>query len=221
MDQAAQVADGLGYEVAYGVAARAGGGEYGNAVLSKFPILATDTLPLPSPPTEEGRSLLHVDVRAPWGRTPFFVTHLHWKPEHGSVRVEQARAVVDAVNVRAPSDSGGFPALLAGDFNADADADEIQLIREGRDARGPARPFVDCFVAANGQLPGHTFARSNRYAAKECDRNQRIDYVFVREIRPAAPGFPLAARVVCTVPGGGVFPSDHYGVYVELRAAPL
>ena len=217
--QAHELAKGLGFHVAYGGASRTGGGGYfGNAVLARYPLAAVNNVPLPGEAGEEARAVFHAAVDAPCGHVPFFVTHLDWKAAHGHVRVRQVAAVLDAVNRLAPAD--GFPAIVVGDFNAAPETDEVRCVCEGRSGSGARLPFVDCFAAAGDGTDGHTFARSNRYAAKGSDRSQRIDYVFSRGLDPAGVGAPLVARVVCTTPQGGAFASDHYGVYVELRAAP-
>jgi endonuclease/exonuclease/phosphatase family metal-dependent hydrolase len=216
IDQASEIAAGLGYHVAYGAASRSsGGGEFGNAVLSKYPILVVENVSLPGEPSEEARSLLHVEVDAPVGRVPFFTTHFAWKPEHSQVRLRQAVAVVDAID--AATVPGGFPALLVGDFNADPDAEEMRVIREGRSTAGRGAPFIDCFGAAGDGSPGHTFASSNRYAANGCEKNQRIDYIFTRGVARGARGDVVLARVACLTPQGRVFASDHYGVYAEIE----
>jgi endonuclease/exonuclease/phosphatase family metal-dependent hydrolase len=211
-DQARDIAAGLGYHMAYGPASQLGDGpQFGNAVLSRFPILAQHIVPLPGKATEESRAVLHVAVDAPGGRLAFFATHLDWKPEHGDVRVGQVAAILDAVNALAPG--AEVPAVLVGDFNAGPETEEVRLVCAPCEDRVP---FADCFAAAGDGSPGHTFARSNRYAAKGCERSQRIDYVFSRPDR-VGRGEPLLARVVCTTPAGGVFASDHYGVYAEIR----
>src|SRR5258706_8764148 len=46
-DQARQIADGLGYHIAYGAAFEGGGFEFGNAALSKFPIARSEVFALP------------------------------------------------------------------------------------------------------------------------------------------------------------------------------
>ncbi len=70
-------------------------------------------------------------------------------------------------------------------------------------------------MAGDGS-PGHTFAQRNTYAAALGEPNRRIDYVFVRGPDAKGRGRPLAARVVLDQPKGGVFPSDHFGVYAEI-----
>ena len=214
IDQAKEVAAGLGYHVAFGPASTWDGMRFGNAVLSRFPIVAVNEVLLPGVSTHESRALLHVAVESPWGRIPFFVTHLDWEPDHGHVRARQVAAIIDTMNALAPEDQGLFPAVLVGDFNADPDSNEMQLLGA---ASGAGGPLADCFAVAGDGTAGYTYARSNRYAAQDCERNQRIDYIFSRP-DPARRGAALVARLVCTTPNGGVFPSDHYGVYAELRA---
>ena len=69
-DQASAIAGGLGYHVAYGGAWDLGGGlHFGNAVLSRFPILRQEVHPLPvdlpDGRSEEARCLLEVEIDAP------------------------------------------------------------------------------------------------------------------------------------------------------------
>src|SRR6185436_3131495 len=47
LDQAAQIAQGFGYHVAFGAAMKPGGIGFGNAVLSKFPVVQSQTFELP------------------------------------------------------------------------------------------------------------------------------------------------------------------------------
>src|SRR6185436_8633843 len=77
-DQARQIADGLGYHIAYGAAFEGAGFEFGNAALSKFPIATSEVLALPKLDAPESRSLVFAELDAPFGKLPFFVTHLSW-----------------------------------------------------------------------------------------------------------------------------------------------
>ena len=68
-DQAREIADGLGYEIAFGRASDYGGGlAFGNALLSRFPIVEQAVEPLPHLDSGESRSLLYVRVDTPAGR---------------------------------------------------------------------------------------------------------------------------------------------------------
>ena len=153
-------------------------GTHGNAVLSSS-IVAGARSP-PGDGTNEPRAVLHVAVDAPCGRIPFFATHLDWEPDHGHVRVQQVAAIVDTIDALAPAGQG-FPAVLVGDFNADPDSDEVRLLGAATAGGGP---LADCFADAGDGTAGFTYALSNRYAVKDCERNQRIDYIFSR---PDAP----------------------------------
>ncbi|MSP60605.1 MAG: hypothetical protein EXR72_09750 [Myxococcales bacterium] len=220
-DQATAIALGLGYHVAFGAAWHIGGGlQFGNAVLSRFPILVRNCWILPAEPGDdaETRALLHVDVEAPCGKVPFFVTHLNWKLHHGFVRLRQVEAIAGHIRDTAPT--SGFPPILLGDFNAEPESDEIRFFRGWHVLNGKSVYFADCFHVAGDGGPGYTFARANPYAALVHEPNRRLDYVFVRGPDRALRGEPLAARVVLDRPENGVFPSDHFGVYAEIQAAP-
>src|SRR3954466_10122758 len=83
LDQAHELAEGLGYYVAFASAWHIGGGlQFGNAVLSRWPIVAAENFMLPTEPSEETRSCLYVRVDSPAGAIPVFCTHLDWQFHH-------------------------------------------------------------------------------------------------------------------------------------------
>lgn len=210
VDQAREIADGLGYHVAYG-STREDPIQLGNAVLSRYPVVAADVVALPSGGTTERRSLLCCELDAPFGRVPFFCTHLNWKLHEGHVRYEQVQVVAAEVMRRCPID--GFPPIVVGDFNAEPDSDEIRYLRGFTGARRVY--FADCFAVA-GEGSGVTFsARTNPFAGETHEPERRIDYIFVRGPDTRARGRALSARV-CFDRADPVFPSDHYGVVAEI-----
>jgi endonuclease/exonuclease/phosphatase family metal-dependent hydrolase len=218
-DQATEIGRGLGYQSAFGEAWYIGGGlRFGNAVLSRFPIVAREQFALPVGTDEEGRSLLHVELDAPCGRIPFFVTHLNWKFHHGAIRVRQVAAIAEHVQRIAAVGDERFPPILVGDFNAEPESDEIRFLSGYHLLDGKSVYFADCFRAC-GDGPGYTFARRNPFALVAREPNRRLDYVFVRGPDRALRGEPLGARGVLDEPADGVFPSDHFGVYAEISAA--
>jgi endonuclease/exonuclease/phosphatase family metal-dependent hydrolase len=215
LDQASAIAEGFGYHVAY---ARAHDQPwYGNAALSRWPIARSETIELPRGGTDEKRTLLFAEVEAPFGAVPFFVTHLNWKFHDGHVREAQVRDIARRIALLARDDA--FPAVLVGDFNAEADSDEIRFLR-GLTSLGEDRRvyYQDAFALAGGGTPGHTFSRRNAFAAPLHEPDRRIDYVFVRGRDEHARGEPLEARVCFDSPVDGTFPSDHFGVFASLRA---
>jgi len=215
LDQTAAIAEGFGYHIAY---ARAHDERwYGNAALSRWPIAQSRMLELPRAGTEERRTLLFAEIDSPYGRIPFFVTHLNWKFEEGHVREAQVREIVRAIDGLAAPDA--FPAILVGDFNAEAEADEIRFLRGLTSLGGSRRVyFQDAFAIAGDGSPGFTFTRRNSFAGPLREPDRRIDYVFVRGRDERFRGEPLEARVCFDAPVDGCFPSDHFGVVAELRA---
>jgi endonuclease/exonuclease/phosphatase family metal-dependent hydrolase len=223
-DQAAQIADGLGYSIAYGAAMNFGNGlEFGNALLSRHPIVEHDNFVLPGSETGETRALLYALVKTPYGELPAFVTHLNWKLHHGSVRLRQVLAIAARIAELCPTGEQRLPPVLMGDFNADPDSDEIRFLRGAATIEGKSVFFADAWIYA-GEGPEHTFDRRNRFAALAHEPPRRIDYIFVRGPDRLYRGEPLATRLAfCTSePGsdGEIWPSDHFGVVTELMAAP-
>jgi endonuclease/exonuclease/phosphatase family metal-dependent hydrolase len=212
--QADAVGEGFGYHAAY---ARARDQRwYGNAVLSRWPILQSATIELPRCGTDEKRCLLHTEIDAPFGRIPFFVTHLNWKFEHGHVREAQVREV--AAFIESVATPAMLPAILVGDFNAAPDSDEIRFLK-GLTSLGEARRvyYQDVFEVAGDGSPGATFDRRNPFAAPLREPDRRIDYIFVRGRDERFRAEPLEARVCFDAAVGGTFPSDHFGVVATLR----
>lgn len=211
IDQAREVAGDDGYHVAW--AQTPGTYLFGNAILSRFPIEATEVFPLPREGTDENRCLVLARVRTPWGSLPVASTHLNWRLHEGHVRVAQVRHVVERLTAFAQG--AELPAVLAGDFNAEPDSDEIRYLRGRTGLGGPCVYFNDCFATA-GHGDGVTFARRNAYAAEAREPDRRIDYVFVRGPDEFLRGVPVEAKVCFDTPTEGVWPSDHFGVFARI-----
>jgi endonuclease/exonuclease/phosphatase family metal-dependent hydrolase len=216
LDQAAVVAEGFGYHIAYGRAHDQRW--YGNAVLSRWPILRSQVFELPRSGADERRVLLLAEVDSPHGRIPFFVTHLNWRFGDGHVREAQVREIARCVESLVTPDA--FPPILVGDFNAEPEADEIRFLRGLTSLGGEKRVyFQDAFAAAGDGSPGSTFSRGNPFAAPLREPDRRIDYVFVHGRDERFRGEPLEARVCFDEPVHGTHPSDHFGVVASLRVA--
>ena len=200
-------------------------GTCGNAVISRFPIVEDGAWPLPEPRGDTGRNLVFALIDTPWGKLPVFVTHLSWMFHHSSWRLMQLQQVRSWLTERAPIQRGDaptdtLPPVFMGDLNTEPDSDEIRFLR-GYLADPYGFYLADCF-GIRGDGPGYTWHRDNRYAAREHYPNRRIDYIFVRGPDRWHRGEPLAARVVLDQPSpDGVYASDHYGVYAEIRATPV
>ena len=191
-------------------------GEVGNAVASRWPLTDREELRLPGLADFETRAALSVDVAAPFGPISFTVTHLNWRLDQGFVRERQVRAVCALALRRAPR--GGFPPLLAGDFNAEPEATEIRYVTGLHALEGQSVCFLDAWARVGDGGPGFTWSNANPWARRACEPDRRIDYVFSALPRRDGLGEPLACRVVCDDQADGVWPSDHFGVYAELRS---
>jgi endonuclease/exonuclease/phosphatase family metal-dependent hydrolase len=215
LHQGKAVAEGFGYEVAFG-ASHGEGFSFGNAVLSRWPILSSEVFALPGGDESEPRTLLRVEVDAPCGRLAFGVTHLAWRFHEGAIR--QAQAIAVAAHMKERRRQGAPPAILVGDFNAGPDADEVRYLK-GLTTLGQARCvyFADAFEVAGNGSHGATFSKANPFAATLREPDRRIDYVFVERFNDDVRGEPIDARVCFDRPVNGYYPSDHFGVIATLR----
>jgi len=123
-----------GYEVAYRSNAFTRGGEHGNALLSRFPLLDVAHRDVSDHRLEQ-RGLLHATVD--WAGAPLHVLVLHLGLFHGS-RVRQVDALGDYLQEKVPA---GERLLVAGDFNDWRE--QLDPAMQGLDLRraGMARTF--------------------------------------------------------------------------------
>lgn len=226
--QADELAEGFGYHVAFG-SARAidDRADYGNALLSRFPILKTQVIALPCLGVDEPRSVLLTELGTNAGRLPVLVSHFSYRMDHGFVRERQALAVADMLEKSVPTGEDVLPAVFMGDLNASPDASEIRFLLGLQVIDGRSICLADCY-GETGEPPGYTFdGRHNAFAAPWHERPRRIDYILVHGPDPQGRGKPLAAQVVMTgdpPPRGGtsgkqsgIFASDHFGVFARIR----
>jgi endonuclease/exonuclease/phosphatase family metal-dependent hydrolase len=202
-DQVARLAEELGMHAAFGANLVEGEGQYGVALLSRFPIAShrNHRLPHDGPARAkaEPRGVLESHVRLPDGRTlRVFVTHLsHDSAPERRVQVDRLRELIGLEAADAPTG----PWVLMGDLNFRPDSPEYARLLGDEPRR-----VVDAWPSA-GRGAGPTIGLDGPHPA-------RIDYVLVSP--DLAPGL-LRARVDAEVDG-----SDHQPVFVELRlpAAP-
>jgi endonuclease/exonuclease/phosphatase family metal-dependent hydrolase len=219
--QAHEVAP-AGWHVHHAPAWAVGGGlTFGNAILSRHPLVDEQILALPAPADLDSRTVAFARVDVPGGPVPVFVTHLTFQLHLGHVRCGQVRALVDHVRALAPID--GPPPVLLGDFNADPDSDEMRFLRGLTPLGGECVYFADAWAATAAaepaRGPGYTYDRRNGYARRTREPSRRIDYVYVRGPDRVLRGEPLAAWLALDQPVDGVWPSDHFAVVADLQLA--
>jgi endonuclease/exonuclease/phosphatase family metal-dependent hydrolase len=191
----------------------------GNAVLSRYPVLAAATLRLPTAGgADDGRHSLHALLDFPGSPVPFFSSHLNSGLSESAVRVQQVGALARFV---AEHRSGtDFPPVLTGDYNAWPDSDEMRLLGGYRAAPAvPGQVLVDAWEWADRSQPWATWIGENPYVA---DRSPdvRVDYVHVAPPGPDGLGQVRSVHRAGDRPVEGVWPSDHAAVVADL-APPL
>jgi endonuclease/exonuclease/phosphatase family metal-dependent hydrolase len=123
VDQPAELAKLTKLHVAFGGNIRFGGGDYGNAVLSRFEIAREKNHLLPSIDQGEQRGVLEVELKLPGEAPPllFLNTHLDARRPDAE-RVASARSINELV-AKVPK----RPALLAGDLNDVAESETLKV----------------------------------------------------------------------------------------------
>src|SRR4051812_26357853 len=92
--QAETLADRLGHQHVYASRWDGAKEQFGNAILSRWPIIRTEWRPLPAPAgSEEMRTVVFAEVDGPRGPVQVFCTHLNWRFDESHVRQEQARFI--------------------------------------------------------------------------------------------------------------------------------
>ena len=217
-DQAAALASGLGFHHCRSRAPFWKGVSFGNALLSRWPILSSETVALPGAGgAPSPRTALLATVDAPGGPVTVVVTHLEYRFDLNELRAAQLAAICDLVDGVRPAPESSFPVIVAGDLNALPDSDEMRRML-GRSA--PHRPglvFHDAWEVAGDGTAGHTWSSRNPHLVDATWPNRRIDYVLVSWPRPKDRGTPVACRIVGDVPVDDVMPSDHFAVVADLR----
>jgi endonuclease/exonuclease/phosphatase family metal-dependent hydrolase len=179
--------------------------DVGVAILSRWPLVDRDTHTLP----ESEMPTLHAVADTPAGRLPVFTVHLEAAPGGSAVRCRQVSALAAYV---AQKVHGDLPPVVAGDFNAEPDSDEVRLFEGHKTAAPvPGQLFVDAWRFAKPGAPGWTWDRSNPDVAAMGFPDSRIDYVFVG-MPLSGRGRVLSARRFAAEPVEGVWGSDHCGV---------
>ena len=188
-NQARTIADALGgYEMHFVSTDPEGAPRrYGNAILSRLPVLAHDSKALA--PLDDYRTALRVRVSLGGRPVDIVNTHLAWQPDAAPVRARQIDDLMDWL----PGDETAL--IIMGDFNAvqeDAGLDALTGPRFFSALPRGAAPTT--LNPAKGHQP------------------RVIDHIFAE----AARFEPRGAAVIGQTPVHGEYPSDHFGVAARL-----
>jgi len=217
---AAGLAERLGMHWCWEMAAaeRLDGGDEvqgGNAILSRWPILADAAARLPTAGADEGRVAVHARVEAPGGVLPMFTTHLTHHPGASAIRLAQVRRLAGFIANHVADCA--YPPVVTGDLNAEPASDELRLL--GGSLTAPVVPgqvLVDSWRYADPADPGFTWDRRNGYQGASMIPDSRIDYILVG-LPKHGRGRVQSSRLAGNTPVDGVWPSDHFAVVTDLR----
>jgi endonuclease/exonuclease/phosphatase family metal-dependent hydrolase len=180
----------------------AGRPEYGNSILVRAPLTASEPERVD---LGRGRSAHRVAVSLPDGAAlRFAVTHLHHLPPDAAVRDDQAAALLDWLDGAGEGDA----TIVVGDFNADP--------AEPAYARMTGAGYRSAYAEANGAEPHVTWPSGLQGPAIDDDGDPGcLDYIWVRgAIRV------VSARLAFDRPAvddPGLYPSDHVGVAARVE----
>lgn len=224
---AEQLAEHLGMSFVFAKATEWGGGTEGLAILSRSPIVSHVVHELPEARTDERRVLLIAELQTTLGIVLAATTHLHYRMTDGIAREKQVEAVDRLLKAHAQTLEGGAKlTLLAGDFNATPDSDELRFLRGLHTLEGRRTYYQDAFLCATdaAQGPGYTWSRRNPYTQRLrfLQNDRRLDYIFVSPPSRDGRGTITDCRIVLDrADKDGVYPSDHFGLLAEVTLSPL
>jgi endonuclease/exonuclease/phosphatase family metal-dependent hydrolase len=179
----------------------------GSAILSRFPIVASQVYELPRCGSWiDRRILLRAEVSTAWGPLQVFSTH--------TARGEDCQ--IERVGEIVRDRLGAGPSLLMGDFNTPETSNRLTTLRN-------EAGFVDAFRIANPQAHGPTVWQ--RIESPNSTVSRRVDFILLGN-GPESTVTVRSSRIVLDRPGhlpdgSPLWPSDHYGVLAELDILPL
>ena len=161
---------------------------YGNAILSRLPVVAHDWKKLE--PLDDYRTAIRTRVDFHGRPIDIVNTHLAWQPDQAATRARQIADLMDWL----PKD--GTPLAVMGDFNAEQTDPGLAVLADRR------------FFSA---LPEGAAATTLNPAMGHAPRV--IDHIFVEAARFA----PVSAEVIGEASVDGLHASDHFGVAATVR----
>jgi endonuclease/exonuclease/phosphatase family metal-dependent hydrolase len=167
------------------------GGQYGVAVLSRFPILAIDHRRYANRRERERRGFIRVEIEVGGRRLNFVTTHLDYQFEDGRV-FETEQLLKALADVRGPL-------LVVGDFNEEPPGGSYGMMLKA----GFADVWRSCTACAQDPKGGLTYPADKP--------TKRIDYVFYRGLGEDGHATDEHASVPDTLA------SDHRPLVVSLK----
>lgn len=174
----------------------------GNQILSRYPLIRTSIYRMQTN-GQYARAVAQATIDAPGGALNFFSVHL----EHADPVIRRAQVA----ELEAFTSGFGEPGIIAGDFNAGPDTQEVERIASGWVDAWQNGVETDAAAAYGPDNPASRYTRTLR---------ERIDYILVAERSGLSAGAgekpdtrdlsnTRVTRLLQTSDDKGVRPSDH------------
>jgi endonuclease/exonuclease/phosphatase family metal-dependent hydrolase len=219
-DEYDQVVDLLGpeYQVAHQTEREPDG--QGASIASRWPIGEVHEVDLDVTPrtADFACTTLVAEVLAPEPFSPLAVAnHVpNWQVDFEHERELQALAAACFLEELAGARGGHV--VLAGDFTSDPEAANVRFVSGRQSLDGTSVCYRDAWESVHPGEPGETFTPDNPLVADWDWPFHRLDYVFVRCGEHGGPTLEITAcERIFDRPVGGVWASDHFGVYADLE----
>lgn len=199
----------------------------GACLASRWPIVSVHVLDLHVVPGAVGLPwaatvVAEIAAPAPLGRLVAVHHKPHWQLDREFVREQQAVAAarfIDDLMVDRPM----VPVVLLGDFDAGPETASIRFWTGRQSLSGTSVRYESAWETRHPGEPGHTFTPRNplvRGGEMPLETGRRIDHIMVRSGSHGPALEVVDCRIVFDEPVNGVWPSDHFGVFAELRLPP-
>lgn len=194
-NQAASLADSLGYYYVFTSRDPEGADKrFGNAILSRYPIEASNSVDLL--PLNDFRTAIHAQIEVDGNVIDVYNTHLHNTAASKDIRIEQIQGLKNFID----QTKSGELTFLCGDFNANPDWEEMELVYED---------FIDVYPLFH---ENHLDSEHSTLNVGQGHQGRRIDYVFFGK-EGEEQLQPLRAEVLLNQPSStGIYGSDHFAV---------
>ena len=189
------------------------GHSFGNAILSKYPITKTECEQLPPLDGPGTRWAIAAVVDHSNTQIPIICTHLDYRFDQSARRQKQVEKIFELTKKHHPPE--GHPVIVAGDFNATPNSDEIRMMTGEAPTPIEGLAMTDAWPQRNDS-PGWTWDKQNPYLENTTWPQRRLDYIFVSWPRPAPLGNVEEAFLAGVDPVDGITASDHWAVVADL-----
>src|SRR6478735_2512091 len=180
-----------------------------NAIVSRWPLRDVEEHALVPIDDGWGGLVLRAVVDGPRGELDVYCVALDWPPQASARRQHAVTLLARLVHEHQRITRRAV--IVAGDFNAAPDSDEIRMLTGLRPPPVDGVVLFDTWETGASSGDGATWSRANQWARPALLPERRIDYIFTGWPRRNGVGSATAAELIGTATDD-IAPSHHYGV---------